>query len=475
MITATTRPESKAGFHIEVGCPGCGGRLEVGEGFFVTRCVHCDSVLRIVRPNGITAWLIRSRQSKRELRFSLDRWLKEHDQPLSESELHIKALYYPYWKVDGHLLKIRNKVVEEVVVEGTENRSEVTIRSKKRDVWLSPYCVTVPAGVSLPGVPKTLGMRTDYMKLMPLSSEHVQDGFDVMPVMRQWSEVDQDVRLAVGTVANIDLAGYGQNKTELIYPTYSAVYAPYYIIETYGDGSYRRFLLSGISGKVLSSSEVGGTTAVSPRSFSDDVPIVEFGSLEVIFHRCSTCGADLEPKQSYIYVCHNCDELNNIEPGNIDLACMEVVSGDHGTSERLFPFWSFPLPEDGSIDLRRMFGGVHECSRLVVPAFHLRNLEAAYRLAKRISLAASGFDLEPVISIDQRYHSVDRSVSEAIGLANVIIYRESVDERVAKSVGDLVFQPDAATLFYAPFTRQSYFYVDSSLEAITFEKSLLEL
>ncbi len=107
MKAATTKP--KAGFYIDVTCPGCGATLELEQDFLVLGCQYCDSVLRIVMPDSPPAFLVKGRLDKRRLRFQIDRFLKENAMPLTGSALQLKNLYYPFWKVDGKLLKLRNR------------------------------------------------------------------------------------------------------------------------------------------------------------------------------------------------------------------------------------------------------------------------------------------------------------------------------------------------------------------------------
>ncbi|MFQ5584640.1 MAG: hypothetical protein ACE5GL_09420, partial [Calditrichia bacterium] len=93
-MTAKTR-NRKSGFFIGVTCPDCGGELELEENFFVTRCCHCDSVHRIVMPDIPMVYLIPAKISKREARFSIDRYLKKKSLPLTSSNFQLKRLYYP--------------------------------------------------------------------------------------------------------------------------------------------------------------------------------------------------------------------------------------------------------------------------------------------------------------------------------------------------------------------------------------------
>jgi len=69
-------------------------------------------------PETPPAYLAPAKVSRREMRFKIDRYLKKRGLPLSDSTIDVKRLYYPYWKIDAILLKLRNRIEErEVTVD----------------------------------------------------------------------------------------------------------------------------------------------------------------------------------------------------------------------------------------------------------------------------------------------------------------------------------------------------------------------
>jgi len=60
-------------------------------------------------PDTPAAFMAQSGVADHEIRFHIDRYLKQNDLPLTGSTLQVKRLYYPYWKVDATVLKLRNK------------------------------------------------------------------------------------------------------------------------------------------------------------------------------------------------------------------------------------------------------------------------------------------------------------------------------------------------------------------------------
>ena len=153
----------------------------MGEDFFVLTCRYCDSTLRITMPEIPPAYLVAAKATRREVRFSIDRYLKEKGEPLTSSDIQYKRVYYPYWKIDAVLLKARNRttIIEDRSDDdgygtgygySTYSQSQ-PIENRKTEVTLAPYCTTFPAGCEIPGVPVSLGMRAEYIKVEPFAEE----------------------------------------------------------------------------------------------------------------------------------------------------------------------------------------------------------------------------------------------------------------------------------------------------------------
>ncbi|RKX25348.1 MAG: hypothetical protein DRP45_06090, partial [Candidatus Zixiibacteriota bacterium] len=451
MTTATARP--KRGFFIGVGCPGCGGDLDLDADFFVTECEHCGSVLRVLLPDCPVAYMVQSTLSDSEVRFHLDRHLKKNSLPLSDSQLMIKRLYYPYWKVDATLLKLRNKTHKRTYYSDTGSGSgqEVEVSSNKSDITVSPYEVTVGAGAPMKSVPDTLGMRSETITILPFSHDNIEEGFDVLPVMRPWEAVLQKVKLALATVGSIDSPDFGRNITRLFDPVFSLIHFPFYIVESYSP-SYRRFALDGLTGRVVGSvlpeseshmhdeepsdapSIQIGNVGLSINlggfdfdgddfgeeahagSFSHDLmeididndeyeepPEIAFGQLDVDFHRCTTCGVDLPPQLSYVYICDNCHELKMLNCNHRSISQIEVVEFDDPRPARMIPFWWLRLPPDEASRFTALTGGFGQPERLLIPALKSGNFDGLIRLAKRMTAAAMHMEHSVVESLDDHY------------------------------------------------------------------------
>jgi len=151
-----------------------------------------------------------------------------------------------------------------------------------------------------------------------------------------------------------------------------------------------------------------------------------------------------------------------------------VAMASENKDDKLLPFWSFRMSGRDAAKVQRLMGGIYGSDRLVVPGFKATHFEAAYRLAKRMSAAFPGLDMGPVERFDRRFLPVTMKPSEAETLGRAIVYREEVARNPGCAQGEIDFQVEEARLFYAPFHLEHYFYVDSIMGAVTFEKSLVD-
>jgi ribosomal protein L37AE/L43A len=458
----------KSGFYIGVTCPGCGAALELQSDFFILTCSHCGSVLRIVLPDIPPCYLVPGKISQNEVLFHLDHYLKQNNFPLSPSRIEISPLYYPYWKIDAVVLKLRNRIEERVIARENSYEQDIMLKQPKTDINLTPFSATLAAGPARDDIPYSIGLRAEYIRMTPFSQENVEEGFDCLPVEKSWRETQSALEKNISHLGNISIPDFGKNKTVLFHPTGSIIYFPYYLAECKLKEKNHRFVIDAVTGRVLNDTVTD--TSSSPAMVSS--ASVPFGKLGIELHRCPDCGVDLPSRQSYIYICRNCHHLTSLEKNPLFQNKIFAAAIGDNKADRLFPFWSLKLSPESSEKLKTMFGGIYESDCLVIPAFKMPNFEAMFRLSKRISGALPKINLLPVDNIDLRYLAVTLSPSEALTMAEVIVYREEISRDRNREVEKRPFWPQEISLFYAPFHPENYFYVDSVLGAITFEKSL---
>ncbi|MCP4704656.1 MAG: hypothetical protein GY865_08595 [candidate division Zixibacteria bacterium] len=467
-----TSNKDKSGFFIGVTCPGCGSRLEMESDFFVLTCDSCGSVLRIKMPEIPPAYIIENGKSRREARSYADRYLKKASLPLTESGVEIKMIYQPYWKVDAVLLKVRNRVEERHIYYAQEAGAEqdVTYEKKLTDINLSAYSMTHSAGPEDDEIPHSIGLRASYVRMEPYSQDNIPDDFVCQPVVRPWEKVIGNVEQGTARLNEINPAAFGKNKTRLFHPTASIVYFPYFIVESKSTKGLRRLIVDGVSGSVASFVDRCQPLELKSDEFSIHM---EFGHLGVEFHRCPNCGFDLPGKQSYAYICDNCQQFIMLETNPFMNNEIHTVVGSDNQNDKLIPFWSMKLPAGDVGVVKMMFGGIYDSDRLILPAIRTSNFESIFKLCQRMSSAAPKMDTVPVDSFDSQFEPVSMSLSEALVMAEVIIYRAKAGRTNGENSEPEQFSPVEISLIYAPFHLESYFYIDSVIGAVTFEKNLI--
>lgn len=481
--TAASRKTSEAGFSIGVSCPGCGGDLELQENFFVLNCDHCGSVLRIILPDRPTAFLVQSRLKLNEIKFHIDRYLKEQNLPLTRANLQVKNIYYPYWRVDAILLKVRNRMERRPIFSGSESENCDFVEREASETTVTSYAATAATGPPVTGIPISIGMRAEFIKMYPFTEEARQDGFDVIPIRRSSDDVLKTTVHRFASYGEQTIDAVGINRTEILEPRFSLIYFPFHIVEAY-DGGYRRYLLDGVTGRVLHQAEpdppeisetaTTGEVNQSRSSGTDEmasgpINISEFGSLQVDLHRCSNCGEDLPSRQSYAYLCRNCHRLQLLEPFKLPVTAVNQSAVEASSRDDCFPFWSFRV-RTGDGETRSAFAGILASDRVVVPGFRIANFEAFYRLSQKMSSAAPRLELSELFEFHKRHRPVEIGPRRAVAMARAMLYRQILGRNHQSDMADVLFEPIEATLIYVPFHPESYFFVDSVLGAITFEK-----
>jgi len=476
----------KGGFFIGITCPGCGGALELQSDFFVLQCGHCGSVLRVVMPDTPPAFVVAPKKSAREIRFLADRHLKGKGQPLSRPEVPVRQFYYPYWKIEAIQFKVReprpiiaperesfltaeldyNDHSLAAIGMGSSSGgrdSDIAVRDGSKEVTLSPFLCTRPGGPDISGIPFSLGLRTEYVKLSPYSKEAVDEDADYFPVTRSWAEtlagLDKPVVFSSGGGA---AAGYRPGK--LFRPDVAVVYFPYYAVAS--DSCW--YLVDGLSGRIVADS-----FPIDQIETPDSGSGLAFGELTVEFHRCSNCGVDLPAKQSFIYTCHNCRSVNSLEHGISLEEKVQVVRSDHDASDSLFPFWLLRIDPEQAAVIAKHPAGMKTSEWVVVPAFKIANFNIARRLCRNMTAAFPDISTVSAEPNEGECKPVDSGLTEARTIAEICLFCEMTAKTSREVSVPETIRPHEVGLLYMPFRLQSYCYVDSALGAVTFPQKAL--
>jgi predicted RNA-binding Zn-ribbon protein involved in translation (DUF1610 family) len=479
----------KAGFYIGVTCPGCGGELELQENFFSLECSYCGSVLRILMPDTPPVYLISAQKQRREVRFQVDRYLKTNILPLTRSDFSIRRIYYPYWKIDA----IRLKVYEEKIQQPDRQKvsygdlmfpgvGAVAIRSalaantslteeRKIKVSLSPYTATQAAGPAVTGLPASLGLRTEYIKAIPFSAESCDEEYEYLPVTIPWDTVCSNLTRSVALKAGLNAGPGRRAKSELFHPVGSLIYFPYIFAQSDTGGDANFFIVDGISGRVVYAGSPPESENI-PETISDSLAC--FSQLKVDFHRCCNCGLDLPATRSSVYICHNCHTVTSLDKNRVLSDGMSAAVPERRCADNQFPFWSFRISPEEIGKITSMHVGSEPPDQLLVPGFRISNFEAMRRLCQRMTRGCARMSMQPIDKHDHRFLPVEISMTEALTLAEILLYREMLVKNPDLTADSTKIRPEQVGLVYVPFHPEYYFYVDSVIGSVTFEKSLID-
>jgi len=449
---------SRAGFGIDVSCPGCGGELSLQDDFATIRCRHCSSALRISMPALPPAFIIKPKLSAMQARPYLDRFLKEQDRELSPASISVESVYQPYWKFDSLILKLRHKLdVRREVTEYGDAREYEQVEEVKQEISLTPHLVTISASPASDLFPYSLGMRTDYIRMKPFDGLRDDDEYVINPVETTIQHAYAQAEKGVQKLTDFGSATYNRDGSRLFGLRAALVYFPYYKLTFTVRGKVTSYVIDAVASRVVGEAVVEST--VAPADVQDTE---SYGKLGVELHRCTNCGEDLPTLNSFIYCCRNCGSICSLETDSEYDKKIHVAATGGNVKSTLMPFWR--------LDYQTGSGG--ELTQIVVPAFRVKNLEAMWRLSSRLSASASQIDFAPEGAIESEMAPANVGLKEAKVLAHAIIARQDLKRREG-SIKDLNLIFGSATILLVPFHTESYFLVDSVLSAITIERQAL--
>lgn len=286
-------------------------------------------------PDVPAAYLVAPKVDRRKAQFNIDRALKSRDLPLTTSGIMLKQMYYPYWYIRGILFRLRNKTYNKVMLEEDRYQNEISYDVDRTEINLSPYTATLAAAGLIEGIPATVGVRPEYIAMMPYAQDNIAADYDSIPPIMSWETVRRRLITNVETIGEIDLGSFGNNRTELFHPKASLVYFPYLVFESYGKGGFNRYVVDGVSGRML-------TQITEPDAETEENPVeepqIELGALRVESHRCPNCGLDLPGEQSFVYICRNCHQLVVLDDARRAVSEVRAVAADAFAKDRMFPF-----------------------------------------------------------------------------------------------------------------------------------------
>jgi hypothetical protein len=420
-------------------------------------------------PENPPAYMAHAKIELREARFSIDRYLKENNLPLSKSNYQLKELYYPFWHIEAVLLKLRKNRIKRILVDDNQYGDEVTYEQTKTNISLSPYVTSVAAGTNFDGLPSSIGMRGDYIKLTTFSIDKIEEDFDTLPVVISWDEVRKNLNNNIEMIKGIDTDKFNSNITEVYYPKASLIFFPYFIFDYYKKGDFDRFVVDAVTGRMVR--HINELDLDNSDSLSHKIKF-ESGALKVEPHLCNECGESLPQMSSFIYICNNCKTLTNLDQTTSGIDKLYSATENIDDFDKMVPFWVIKMNSKEK-DLKKIFGGIHQSDCLVLPAFKMNNFNAMLKLTKRMSAAYPKFSMNELNKVKSNFLAVNITVSDALNYARIFIRHEELDNENFKHSDVDIPEFIEARLCYVPFNLENYFYIDSILQAVSLEKNLI--
>lgn len=448
-------------FRLDIKCCFCGGRLDIDEASRCTRCGHCGSILKIVRDSEPT-YLIRDDVLKREVKFLVDRHLKNEGRSLVSSWNDLQKVYLPFRRVTGTVFRIGEKHEEEIQYDSEGN--EVSRREKTTlDIKLVQKDVSYSANDEFDWGLQSLGIRTQTVALAPLDNESASDGL----FMRSTDTPDEGPKrlsAAARSMASIGLGDRAKTQLDVVGLEQMLIYFPVWIgWITTREG---RFIVQfdPVAKRVAS---LGEGEAPLPQS----VPISHSAGVRAAAHRCPNCGSDFpQAEKSVVYFCDNCRRLySESDEGYAQISPKFVGTEEKDTT--LFPFWVFDVEAstyDGRAELLQVFKlSGFRSSKFYVPAFNVTNPSRILRLIGQYNSGAANLTFEN--RIERRYTFSDVILPEAkaremiFPLATAIAasrgYRFEYD---SPTRGEGMAEPE---LVWMPYRLEKYFWLDQATGA----------
>ena len=464
-----------AGYRLGIKCSFCGGSLEIDEASHTTRCSHCGSALKIVRPEGLQQYRISDSLSKREVKFFIERYLKECNQGLVSRWGELTRVYIPFWRVQGTTIVVRESPPDyNSMYQTADTMEDAFDTSPKLDVKISTREITFCADESVGWGITSLGVRSQVVKLEPLDRSFIEENTVIPPSMdstsaseRFGSTVQSTATASSRLGAEVDATSVGIESSMIFFPIWLAIFAN-------REGEYT-IQFDPLAKRVASM--LPGEISLPTGSAGQ----FEFeGAITVIPHRCPNCGTDLpENEGSSVYYCENCRRL--FAEGGTDYRSVDLrVPAGMGSAETLFPLWVFSLADCTGDGLGRLMTSLtrlrYGTDKFVVPAFDISNPSRLMRLISHYNYNSHQFSFESQPLSRYNFQKVAVSPRQAASFIVPLISAIEVNKGFrlddVRNPGTIGFSDPE--LIWMPFELDNYFWRDS-ITGASIEKAAVKI
>ncbi|MFC1534060.1 hypothetical protein ACFL7M_11920 [Thermodesulfobacteriota bacterium] len=381
------------GFTIEQNCPQCGAPIELDETDHLIRCPYCDVKNFLFAPNYF-------------------RYLLPHKAPEKD------IIYAPYLRFKGNVYFCKGFVIGHRVVDITH------------------------AGLELKGIPISLGLRPQAMKMKFVTTE--SEGSFL-----KFSLKAADILERAGKISSDASSGQILHRA-FIGETMSLIYLPMYIE---GEKLFDAVLNRPIAGLPDGREGLEPDIIRNPRWDISFIPTL-----------CPQCGWNMEgERDSVVMTCKNCDTSWEAIKGKFVRVNHSIVQGQDENSVYL-PFWRISANTKGvEINSFTEFVRITNQPRVIgeewenedmcfwSPAFKIRP-KLFLSLSRQFTISQKHFQAEEIIT-GKNLHPVSLPRSEATQALKIILAGSTVNKKnVLPHLPRIRFEIKDSTLVYLPFT-----------------------
>ncbi|SPD76110.1 conserved hypothetical protein [uncultured Desulfobacterium sp.] len=380
------------GFTVEQECPQCGGRIDLDETDHILRCPYCGTENYLYSPD--------------YFRFVLP-----------HKSLDKEVVYAPYLRFKGNVYYCMDLNLGQRVVDITH------------------------IGVSLNGIPSSLGLRPQAMK-MKFVSQSTQGSF------LKFSLKATDIVKKAAALTSSGMSGRLYHRA-FIGESISLIYMPFFV---QGGDIFDAILNRPIA-----------VTREDAAGFPDQVSASKW-KISFIPTLCPQCGWNFTAeKDSVVLLCGNCSTAWEVSEGRFQKVQAFTVEARKGTDAYL-PFWKISAAVKG-LDIASFADFIRVTNQPIVisgqweneemcfwsPAFKIRP-KVFLQLSKQVTVFQRL--LSPVKLLPKKnLHPVTMPVSEAEQAMKIILAASAVTKNnVFPFLPEISFEVKGRSLVYLPFT-----------------------
>ncbi len=382
-------------WRIDHSCPQCGAPVSLDEGDRVLACPYCRVRLYIVHSGPARRFLVPPRGGP-----------------------EAGTIFVPYWRFKGAVFTCTEDGVRHGILDRTR------------------------CAVKLPGLPPSLGVRPQAMRLLPAAPD--------TPGLFLKTALPLEQAVATCCAATVRPDGLPIGAEAFIGETASLVYQPVRL----ADGIYDAVLDRRIA--PLPAAEIAAPSQIEPK---------DRFAMRFLPTLCPECGMDLEaPADSLVLACTNCGIAWQAQSGRYErVRC--VLLEEAARADLLVPFWRIDARVGGGITLET-YGDLARLANLPrvarkdrewravrfwTPAFKLhpgRFLRLAAALTLAQPDATPGGDRIPPVPI----HPVTLPAAEGTESLRILLAEMAAPKGAFLSRWDqITFEVRDAVLAYVPF------------------------